>query len=266
MNDDAPTQRLTRARLRQLQQLRSAKGRREQRAFLIDGRKLVQDAIDADAPIVELLSVSPEEWVEASLPVTSISRPDSERLSDTRTPQGHFAVVEDHIGRLEALSEDADDAYDAWQMVALDAIQDAGNVGGIIRSSAAFGIGGVLVGPGSAEPTHPRVTRAATGAWFRVPIGRSEDLPIDLNALRQAGASILAADSSGESLNELEIPNRLVWLFGNEGSGISSELEPLIDRRVSVPISGSVDSLNVSVAAGIILHHGWRAARERNSR
>jgi len=260
MNDEAPTERLSRSHLRRLQQLRSVKGRREQHAFLIDGRKLVRDALNADAPIVELLSVSPEEWDGVSLPLIWISQADSERLSDTRTPQGHFAVVEDRIGKLEL------PRGDAWQMVALDAIQDAGNVGGIIRSSAAFGVAGVIVGPGSADPAHPRVTRAATGAWFRVPIGRSENLPGDLTALREAGATVLAAEAAGEPLDAVEIPQRVVWLFGNEGSGISPELDPLIDRRISVPISASVDSLNVSVAAGIILHHGWNVARERNDR
>ncbi len=258
MSEETPTQRLTRARLRLLQQLRSAKGRREQRAFLIDGRKLVRDAIDAGAAITELLSVSPEEWADSKLPLTKISQADSERLSDTRTPQGHFAVVEDRIGRLEAPPDDA------WQMVALDAIQDAGNVGGIIRSSAAFGMAGVIVGPGSADPTHPRVTRAATGAWFRLAIARSENLFSDLQALRDAGASVLAAEADGQPLDDIEVPTRVVWLFGSEGSGVNAALEPMIDHRVSVPISTGVDSLNVNVAAGIILHHGWKAVRERN--
>ena len=260
MSAETTDQRLTRSRLRQLQQLRSAKGRREQRAFLIDGRKLVRDAIDAGAPVTEVLSISPQEWADVSLPLTTISQADSERLSDTRTPQGHFAVVEDRIGNLSIPQEDA------WQIVALDAIQDAGNVGGIIRSSAAFGIAGVLVGPGSADPTHPRVTRAATGAWFRIPIARSDDLRRDLEAIRDVGAIVLAAEATGQPLDQVKVPRRAVWLFGNEGTGISAELQPLIDQRVSVPIAEAVDSLNVNVAAGIILHHGWNVARERSDR
>lgn len=258
MSVEESIQPLTRARLRRLQQLRSGKGRREQRAFLIDGRKLVRDAIDAGAPIMEVLSVSPETWEGSSLPLTRLSQADSERLSDTRTPQGHFAVVEDRIGGLHAPSGES------WQVVALDAIQDAGNVGGILRSAAAFETSGVIVGPGSADPTHPRVTRAATGAWFRIPIARSDDLSSDLQALREAGALILAAESGGEPLADVEIPRRAVWLFGNEGSGISAELEPWIDRRVSVAIAEGVDSLNVNVAAGIILHHVRQRVLERS--
>ena len=257
--DEEPVQRLTRARLRQLQKLKTARGRRDQALFLIDGEKLVRDAIDADAPIVEVLSTTPDRWSDAGRPVTVLSRADAERLSDTRTPQGHFALVRDELEEVQP------PVGDEWQVVALDAIQDAGNVGGVIRSAAAFGVDAVLVGPGSADPTHPRVTRAATGAWFRVTIGRSADLSADLAALRDHGATILAADQGGDSLHEQHLPSRVVWLFGNEGSGISEELSPLVDSRVAVPIADGVDSLNVNVAAGIILHHASERVRERSA-
>ncbi len=259
MGSGAQHQPLTRARLRQLQQLQTAKGRREQQAFLLDGLKLVRDALASAAPITEILSLSPEEWANAPCPVLKISQADSERLSDTRTPQGHFAVVEDHLRGL------ATPLGESWQVVALDAIQDAGNVGGIIRSAAAFEAARVIAGPGSADPTHPRVTRAATGAWFRIPIARSDDLRSDLEALRNAGGSVLAAEATGEPLEDIDVSKRAVWLFGNEGTGISAELQPLIDKRVSVPIAEGVDSLNVNVAAGIILHHGWQRFRERKT-
>ena len=251
--------RLTRGRLRQLQRLRTARERREQGLFLIDGEKLVRDAIAADAPIVELLSTSPEQWANTRAPLTKISQADAERLSDTRTPQGHFALVHDELGSASTpLGEQ-------WQVVVLDAIQDAGNVGGIIRSAAAFEIDSVLIGPGTADPTHPRVTRAATGAWFRVRIARSSNLTEDVDELRRNGATVLAADRSGDPLDSLSIPAKVAWIFGNEGSGVSAELEPLIDGRVAVPIGPDVDSLNVNVAAGIILHHGYQEAGRESS-
>ena len=130
----------------------------------------------------------------------------------------------------------------------------------------------MLVGPGSTDPTHPRVTRAATGAWFRIQIVRSQALAGDLAQLRERGATLLAADQQGQPLDDRALSDtlsgaladKIVWLFGNEGSGISAELEPLIDARVAVPIAAGVDSLNVNVAAGIILHHGRRRDPERN--
>ena len=77
---------------------------------------------------------------------------------------------------------------------------------------------------------------------------------------------MLAADQAGDRLDASSIPDKVVWLFGNEGSGISAELEPLIDARVAVPIAEGVDSLNVNVAAGIILHHAYEEIRERSAR
>ena len=259
LSDDESIQRLTRTRLRQLQKLKSARERREQGLFLIDGERLVRDAIEARAPITEILSTSPDRWRSTAAPITTLSQADAERLSDTRTPQGHFALVRDELGAASTPTGDC------WQVVVLDAIQDAGNVGGIIRSAAAFGVASVLVGPGTADPTHPRVTRAATGAWFQVEIARSSNLTENLHALRRSGAAVLAADRTGERLETRTIPAAVVWIFGNEGSGISADLEPLIDDRIAVPIAAGVDSLNVSVAAGIILHHGYRWRREGSS-
>ena len=259
MSDETSVQRLTRARLRALQKLLTAKGRREQKQFLIEGTKLLRDAIEADAPIAEILSQTPDLWSNADLRLTSITRADAERLSDTRTPQGHFALVRDTLSSLNVPDSEE------WQIVALDGVQDAGNVGGIIRSAAAFGVDGVIVGHGSADPTHPRVVRAATGAWFQIPIVRSEDLHEELTLLRDRGATILAADRSGSLLTDVEIPSKRVWLFGSEGSGINPELEPLIDDHVAIPIADRVDSLNVNVAAGIILNHGYQRAAERST-
>ena len=262
MSSEDLSLRLTRAQLRQLQRLSTTRGRRELGVFLLDGEKLVRDAIAANAPVIELLSVSPEQWLGTGLRVIKLSQADSERLSDTRSPQGHFAVVRDELPG-PTTSPPAPHG-DRWQVVALDAIQDAGNVGGIIRSAAAMGVDSVIVGPGSADPTHARVTRAATGAWFHVSIARSGNLADDLARLQAEGARVIGADTRGQPLDEVEIPPKVVWLFGNEGAGISPTLAAQIDDRVAVPIAEGVESLNVNVAAGIILHHARLQARRRN--
>ena len=253
---DGDVERLTRARLRQLRALNTAKGRREQRRFLLDGAKLVRDAIAAGAPIEELLSESPQDWVDHGLRVTKLTRADSERLSDTRTPQGHFAVVRDE------LQPPSQPGGERWMVIALDGVQDAGNVGSIIRSAAAFGVDSVLFGAGSADPTHPRVVRAATGAWFQTRLSRASELSDSLKWLKAEGAAILAADQLGKPLDALKPPDKQVWVFGSEGAGIDAELDPLVDERVAVPMSDAVESLNVGVAAAIILHHVYMQRRE----
>ena len=211
------------------------------------------------------------------MPVTEISRADAERLSDTRTPQGVFAVIEDQLPEATTAIERLPSGTIA---VALDSVQDPGNVGAIIRSAAAFGCQLVLLGPGCADATHPRATRAATGAWFQVPIARSSDLAADLARLRERGARVIAANSArdldmeragraplsrdaaappkGGSDSDRCAGGTRVFVFGNEGAGLSAELEAVVDEIVSIPMGAGVESLNVAVAAGIIL---WQASQ-----
>ena len=251
---------LSRARLKSLRELQTARGRREQRRFLIDGEKLVRDALAAGAPCVELLARDPSPWANAGnagVEVAAISAADAERLSDTRTPQGVFAVIEDRLpGAGSAIAALLGGA--PATVVALDAVQDPGNVGAIIRSAAAFDCALTLLGPGCTDATHPRVTRAATGAWFHAAIARSADLAADLALLRDRGGRIIAcspgaaAPTAGSEPPSSPAPLS-VYVFGNEGAGVSDALAPLIDATISIPIDPNVESLNVAVAAGIIL-------------
>lgn len=213
-------QRLTRARLAQLRDLQTAPGRRQQQAFLLDGAKLVRDAIHANAPIQQILALDPDPWRDLHPSVTGISQPDAERLSDTRSPQGVFAVVHDHLpsapDAIDTLPNDAD-----WHIAVLDAVQDPGNAGALIRTAAAFDCRLLIAGPGGADPTHPRVARAATGAWFHIPIARSHNLTDDLRRLSARNATIAAAATDGDPLYTFPIPHRTAWIFSNEGAGLS---------------------------------------------
>ena len=262
---------LSRARLAALRELQTARGRREQGRFLIDGEKLVRDALAAGAPCVELLARDVSPWrtaaSDAAVELVEISAADAERLSETRTPQGIFAVIEDRLpdaaAAIAALPRDVPREGSAV-VVALDAVQDPGNVGAIIRSAAAFGCDLALLGAGCADATHPRVTRAATGAWFHLPLARSPDLAADLAALRGCGARIIACSPAGGGQRQDELADAppaaaTVYLFGNEGAGVSEELAPLIDATISIPINPKVESLNVAVAAGVILFRMQRA-------
>ena len=247
---------LSAAHLKRLRSLHTAKGRAAHGCFLIEGEKLVRDAIDAGAPIAELLATAAR---AAALPqegVTTISAKDAARLSDTRSPQGCFAVVRDTLpAAADALASLSTPGRST--VVALDGVQDPGNAGALIRLAAAFDADAVLTGPGTADPIHPRVVRAATGAWFHIVIARSLDLAADLRRLAQRGYAIVGAATDGPSV-WAEPPAgaadaRRVLVLGNEGAGFSPEVAAVLDRRVGVPIAPHVESLNVAVAAGIIL-------------
>ena len=141
-------------------------------------------------------------------------------------------------------------------LVALDGVQDPGNAGALIRLAAAFDAEAVLTGSGTADPVHARVVRAATGAWFRIVIARSPGLTADLRLLSGRGYEIVGAATDGPSVWD-EPPAgpapRRALVLGNEGAGFSPDVAAVVDRRVGVPIGPRAESLNVAVAAGIIL-------------
>lgn len=136
-------------------------------------------------------------------------------------------------------------------------VQDPENLGGILRLSAALGLNGVLLGPHCADYLSRRVLRVSMGAAFQVPIAVSRDLPADLGVLQreqgfEAWASVLDPDAT--PLGAAVRPPRLALLMGSEGHGLSPEVVALCDRRVTIPMRPGVDSLNVTVAAGILLY------------
>jgi tRNA G18 (ribose-2'-O)-methylase SpoU len=143
-------------------------------------------------------------------------------------------------------------------------VQDPENLGAILRISSAFGVDGVLVGRGSADPFSRRVLRVSMGASLRVPIREATDIAADLRQLRDSLAVELAAtvlDSSAEPLANATRPDRFALLFGSEGHGLDPSIVALCDRRITIPMNPGADSLNVAVAAGIFLHHFCGAAR-----
>ena len=247
----------TQAHLKRLRALRSARGRHAQRACLLEGEKLVREALAAGAPIQEILVTEERAAAIAAYagatPIRRISASEAERLADTRTPQGCFAVMADDLPSptdvLAALPPPA-----PLTVLVLDGIQDPGNVGALVRVAAAFALDAVLYGPGTADPLQSKVLRAATGAWFQIRSVRVAEVGGALETLRGAGVGIYGAAREGTSIfTAPALPERLAVVFGNEGAGLSPDAAARLDGTLSVPIAAGVESLNVAVAAGILL-------------
>ena len=137
-------------------------------------------------------------------------------------------------------------------------VQDPENLGAILRISSGFGVDGVLVGRGSADPFSRRALRVSMGASLRLPIREATDLESDLRQLREQFAVQLAAtllDPTAEPLSSAARPDRFALLFGSEGHGLAPAIVALCNRRLTIPMHAGTDSLNVAVAAGIFLHH-----------
>ena len=147
-------------------------------------------------------------------------------------------------------------------VVVLDRIASPGNLGTIIRTADALGAHAVVTVGHSAHPYDPQAVRASTGSLFTVPVV-SADTPAELEQFcREHGMTIVAADEQGEvDVAEAELTRPCALLLGNEADGLSRALRDLADITVRIPIGGSATSLNVAVAAGILLHELARRVR-----
>ncbi|MCU1244397.1 MAG: rRNA methyltransferase [Acidobacteria bacterium] len=167
-------------------------------------------------------------------------------LTETKTTQGMLGLFERPTFTAEALFARRDTV-----IVALDAVQDPGNVGTIIRLAAAFDAAGVITLPGCADPFSPKSIRASVGAILTVPV-LALSVSSLLLAARQAGFALYAADASGSSTTAPP-PSRAVIVFGSEGQGVSPTLLAQA-HAIAIATSARVESLNVATSAAILLH------------
>ncbi|HQR02968.1 MAG: RNA methyltransferase [Proteobacteria bacterium] len=167
-------------------------------------------------------------------------------ISGTATPVGILAEID-----IPAMPESP-----RGSCVVLDRIQDAGNLGSILRSSAAAGIGDAVLGAGCAGPWTPRVLRAAQGAHFGLRIREEPDLPAWLAGY--GGRSMAAVVADGVPVQDADLRGPVAWIFGNEGSGIAPALCAAATLRVTIPMATATESLNVAAAAAICLFEARR--------
>lgn len=185
---------------------------------------------------------------ERGVPVTAVSEAEFRSAAETDSPQGVLAIAEVPERSMEALR-----ALPRFRVLVLDGLQDPGNVGTILRTAAAFSFDATIALPGTVDLWNAKVVRSAMGAVFKHHAfhDTAEAAFPFLDAL---GAEVWGADTRGSVVDNSALPDRLALVVGNEGSGLSSYVRDQITRFVSIPIDQSVESLNVAVATGILLH------------
>ena len=157
----------------------------------------------------------------------------------------------------------------AGLLVALEQLGDPDNVGGVFRNARAFGADGVLLAPGGADPLYRKAIRVSTGATLQLPFARCASWPGDLEKLRSAGWTVLAAVAEPEAVDVREfgdsrpLPARTCLVLGSEGYGLSAAARAAASACVTIRMRAGFDSLNVAAASGILLHHFSRAERAR---
>ena len=189
-----------------------------------------------------------------AVPIEEVSDRTFATLADTDTPQGILAVVEPPHWPLASIEPSA-----GAPVLVLDGVQDPGNVGTLIRTAFALGAAGVVLLKGTADPAHPKVMRAAMGATFRLPTAPADEDEFRAWTLRTK-TTVWAAMMDGTALERLERPERLALVVGNEGAGVRPAVAELARTQVAIPLARGAESLNVSVAAGIILYEIQRGA------
>jgi len=181
--------------------------------------------------------------------VTEISDPVAAKLAATKTSQDVFALF--RVPEPKTLDT-------ARRILALEAVQDPGNVGTLLRSAAAFGFDAVLLGPGCASPFSPKTLRASMGAAGRLPVCQTKDLAASLQALRRRGVACLAAALyRSRPLDEAPAayPGGVCLVIGSEGQGLRDETVAACDFAVRIPMTDLVESLNAGVAGSVLLWH-----------
>lgn len=238
------------------------KNRDKQHKFLIEGIHLVQEALKARIDM-ECICYDIERGIPAELSEAAATSLDVEwigvtaaiiaKCTDAKTPQSVFAVVRKSSDEAKALL-----AVERSLVVVLDRVQDPGNVGTIIRSADAVGASGVLVGPGCADIYNPKVIRSTMGSLFHLPViegDLTEILPqAKEQGIRLAGTSLQAA----ENCYAYDFTGPVWLLFGSEGRGLSANVRELMDDGLIIPMQGQAESLNVAMAASVLLFEAQR--------
>lgn len=238
------------------------KGRREHGLFLAEGPRLLAELLDSPLVVVHLLHTARaardpevraavERAAAAGAEVVELGEGEFAGFADTETPQGVLAVVR--------IPEPGWPAVRGGRILLLDGLQDPGNLGTLVRTAEALGLAGVVCLPGTVDPWNPKAVRAGAGSGFRVPIlyRPAEEA---LARIREAGAALWAADPGGGPFRRGDpAPGRLALALGNEARGVSEPVLEAADRRVSVPMAGRVESLNVAVAGAILMDRTFEA-------
>lgn len=254
-------------RVKEWAKLLDRKYRDREGKFLLEGVHVVKEALDAGWPL-ELIAYDEgsevldqfEEYINAEqqkeLPWIPVSPEIIMKCSETDTPQPIFAIAMKRPPEKRRLFEQANGL-----VVVLDGVQDPGNVGTIVRSAAASGATAVILGKGTVDLYNPKTIRSTMGALFHVSVLEADLTVLLPEAIQQGVAVIGTSLQATKSCYEYDLRQATWLVFGNEGSGMSKTVSDLVDKHLLIPMTGRAESLNVAMAATVLL---FEAQRQRN--
>ena len=251
--------------MKKVEALKTKKGRDKAKQFIIEGKKLVGE-IPSDWTICfYVCSEAFLEEYDVSLfndraPCVPVSAQTFAKLTDTVTPQGILAVCEQREFFL------SDMLREECFLLMGECLSDPGNIGTLVRTALAAGADGVILSEGSVEIYNPKVLRASAGAVLRIPTVTDADINEVIPLLRQQDICIYAAHPNGNALPyATDMRRSCCLLIGNEAHGLSDGICGIVDALVRLPMPGFAESLNASVAGGILMYEVVRQRLYKDS-
>ncbi|HEY9760940.1 MAG TPA: RNA methyltransferase [Trichocoleus sp.] len=251
--------------VKHIRKLHQAKGRRSCGQFLLEGTHLVQEAALAGYPL-EVVCCTPaweeryptlRQELETYAPRLETVTPEVlAAIATTVHPDGVAAIAPHRSSHIEFPSE-------LSLGIVAETLQDPGNLGTLIRSATAAGADGLWLSSDSVDPEHPKVLRASAGQWFRFPVQTHPDLASQVQQWRQAGIQVLGTSTQGAvDYWTVDFRPPTVIVLGNEGAGLSPAMLEHVSQNVRIPVAPAVESLNVAIAATLLLYEALRQRRE----
>ena len=238
------------SKIKEIKKLKEKKYRKT--AFIVEGIKMLKEAISEKAEIDTIIIREDTELdfkldSELEKKVIHVTKNVFETISDVVSPQGVLVVINKKIDD-NKISKHAD------YILALDGIQDPGNLGTIIRTADSENIKQILVSKDTVDSYSPKVVRSTMGAIYRVKIIECEDLAKTLKSLQTTGFEIVTTDlHTDKSIYDMNY-NKKIVVIGNEANGVTPEIRELSNYRVKIPMLGKTESLNAAVATGIMIY------------
>jgi TrmH family RNA methyltransferase len=255
----------TNDRIKYLRSLYRTKYIRQESKFVLEGVRIVEEAIKEDVNIEQvfysdyLMRNQRGEELLANLRETGaeILEVDDEiiqKVADTESPQGILAIVEQVDYNLTDIL-----TGDNKLILIVDQVQDPGNLGTIIRTADAAGVDGVITTKGTVSLYNQKTIRATMGSLFRMPVYWASDLKELKNILDDSGVKVVVGDINGDKYHfEVDCSSSTAIVVGNEGTGPRDELIEFADQLIKIPLVGDAESLNVAMAAGIMVYEAVR--------
>ena len=263
--------------VKQWASLADKKHRERTGVFIIEGEKLALEAITAGLPIVQIL-ISETKFDDLGAKYKAILSSDRyenseliclseavfEKISTEKAPQGVICVIKhlDFFRKMDIIYKEEFFLKDGERAIALCSVRDPGNLGSVIRSAVAFGVDHIVLSADCADIYNPKTIRSAMGGMFRVRVTIVSDMVDFVKAAIANGRRVFSAElrEGARSVADINLNSSDLFLIGNEGHGIPTEISAISSGSVYIPISSKMESLNASVAAAVLM---WEQSRIR---